>query len=1048
MTTFTVSNLNDSGAGSLRDAITAANGDSGSPTVINFTVNGTITLASALPTITHSTTIDATTAPTYVSGGLPVVGVNFNGSAGLVFGAGSDGSQLLGLSLTGASGNGVTLVAGSITVNNDLIGLDITGAVAANSGDGLFVASTSANNQIGINPTSNQGLTATAGVVANVISGNAGNGISFNGSSGNTVIDTRIGTNPTGLSAIANGGNGILITGGAANNTIGGVAYIDATTGVANNPTGTEGSTVPTFVVPPLGNLISGNGKAGVLIDTGSQNNVLNGNFIGTTADGSKALGNGGDGVWIDGSDNNSLVGTTFLNPPGSSDPGSINRTPFNFYNVVSGNGGNGLRVTNSNNTTVQANFFGIGANNASMVGNRLNGILVEGSSQTTTVGGPIPLGNVSSGNGLNGIAVTGTASGFTSFNTFGGGVAFGGAAPNGNDGLLITSDDSSGAGPNVIQTNVFSGNINNGIELAGSASGAQIDPNIVGLVTAGNAPLPNGGNGLLIGGNANNNVIGGNVASVIPNQAFSDNKGFGIAIVGTAHDNQITPFNFVGTGVSGLGPPVNTAQPNGAGGILIGGSAYNNTIGGNNTPNASGNTQNVIAGNTGNAITVLSGATNNTIGPNKIGVDQLGVPLPNGGPIVLTVGTGTFAGQASIAGQASGLPSGQRQLVLDTQGNNGGPTQTTIPGAQMGAEWTAVNLGDFNADGNSDALWSNGSGGQVAIWELSNAQLLDVGIPSGQMGAEWRPNATGDFNGDGKSDILWHAGGSGSDIGQVSVWTMDGTNLAGVGISNGQIGVEWNPVATGDFYGTGRSAVLWESNTGALQDWSLNGANLVSLTTVGQIGTDWRVAGVGHFNGIGSGNPTQDIVWVDQNNNVQIWAMTNGQLSQVVNPVGNMGPTWTLEGVGDYSASGTSELLWVNANGQTVIWEINGTKVSAATAVPGTQLVSSGQTVVAPTIGNGTLQLNPGAKVTGPITFASGSTGTLYDADQAAQPDTVVGFNEGSSHLKFAGMNPTNEASVIASSQIVGGNTLLTFPDGTSLVLVGVTHVDTGIFS
>ena len=48
----------------------------------------------------------------------------------------------------------------------------------------------------------------------------------------------------------------------------------------------------PVFVVPPLGNLISGNLGNGVLIDMGSPDNVLNGNFIGTTASGDAAIGN------------------------------------------------------------------------------------------------------------------------------------------------------------------------------------------------------------------------------------------------------------------------------------------------------------------------------------------------------------------------------------------------------------------------------------------------------------------------------------------------------------------------------------------------------------------------------------------------------------------------------------------------------------------------------------------------------------------------------------------------------------------------------------
>ena len=91
----------------------------------------------------------------------------------------------------------------------------------------------------------------------------------------------------------------------------------------------------------------------------------------------------------------------------------------------------------------------------------------MDGSSRNTQVGGVIPLGNVSAGNGQNGIEVTGTVSGFTTFNTFGGLLAFKGAAPNGNDGLLITST----GGSNLARTNVFSGNRNNGIELAGNAS-------------------------------------------------------------------------------------------------------------------------------------------------------------------------------------------------------------------------------------------------------------------------------------------------------------------------------------------------------------------------------------------------------------------------------------------------------------------------------------------------------------------------------------------------------------------------------------------------
>ena len=53
--TQTVTNLDDAGPGSLRAAIVAANATSaGDSTLINFTVNGTITLASPLPAITRT----------------------------------------------------------------------------------------------------------------------------------------------------------------------------------------------------------------------------------------------------------------------------------------------------------------------------------------------------------------------------------------------------------------------------------------------------------------------------------------------------------------------------------------------------------------------------------------------------------------------------------------------------------------------------------------------------------------------------------------------------------------------------------------------------------------------------------------------------------------------------------------------------------------------------------------------------------------------------------------------------------------------------------
>jgi parallel beta-helix repeat protein len=614
MADFTVSNLQDSGSGSLRAAIIAANAAGGTST-ITFQVDGTITLATDLPPITKGVTIDATSAPNHVTGGPPQVELNCNGNSGLVFGAGSDGSQLLGLSVGNASGNGVTLEGSSITLAGNYIGLGVNGAALGNGAAGVFVASTSHGNSIGSNPD------AASGVVSNVISGNAGSGIVLDGSSGNTLVDNYVGTDPTGTVAIANGGNGILVTGGATNNTIGGTAYTDTATGVENNPTGSEDPANATFVVPPLGNLVSGNGGNGILINDNSQHNVLNGNFVGTTATGNGALGNTLDGVAINGADNNSLIGCTAVD------------NPFVYYNVLSGNGANGLHITNSNDVTVQANFFGIGANNATTIGNALNGILVDGSSTGVQVGGVIPLGNVAAGNGQNGIEVAGTVSGFTTFNTFGGLFAFGGAAPNGNDGLLITST----GGDQTVRTNVFSGNANNGIEIGGNASGVTVDPDIVGLDTAGMAALPNQNDGLLIDGTAHDNTIGGTLDSVIPENLFSGNTNYGIALLDQAYGN--TVFNsYVGVGDFGDG-----ALGNGAGGVYVGGSATGNTF--------AGSLPDVVSANGGNGFTLGSESSDTTITGDIIGYAADGtLPRPNTGvPIETNASTGNTIADNTI---------------------------------------------------------------------------------------------------------------------------------------------------------------------------------------------------------------------------------------------------------------------------------------------------------------------------------------------------------------------------------------------------------------
>jgi parallel beta-helix repeat protein len=519
---------------------------------------------------------------------------------------------LLGLSLGGAAGpgtagNGVTLQASKITLNYDYIGLTPSGGGLGNAGAGVYAGPGSSWNIIGANPGN------TVGATANVISANRGTGLVLAGSSHNTVQDNRIGTNPAGSAGRGNGGSGILLTARANSNEIGGTAFTNPATGQANDPTGDKGTTTPVFVVPPLGNQVSGNHLAGVRIQGGSANNMLNGNFIGTTANGDGPLGNSGNGVWITGAGHNTLAGCKFVN------------NPFVYYNVISGNGLNGVRITSSPDVTVQGNFLGSAASNSSVVPNRRNGILVDGNSANTQVGGVIPLGNVSAGNGRNGIAVTGTAHGFVTFNTFGGLHAFGGAAPNHRNGVLITST----GGDNLARTNVLSGNTGNGLEITGNARGVTVDPDIIGLNTKGNGVLANGGDGVRISGNAHGNIIGGSRRSVIPQNTFSGNKGYGLHITGHAHGNQVFS-SFIGTEILGT-----TALGNGKGGVLVAGHAYRNWIG----RHQGRRPVNIISGNTGNGVTLLAGTSSNRVLRNFIGLSRLRKPLPNSGRPVVNTG-------------------------------------------------------------------------------------------------------------------------------------------------------------------------------------------------------------------------------------------------------------------------------------------------------------------------------------------------------------------------------------------------------------------------
>src|SRR5688572_4299895 len=202
---FTVSSLADSGAGSLRQAISDANAHANTAAdpadTIQFTVAGTIAVASALEELkdpSGGTIIDGRTAPGWSSSsGTPVVILRGPGAAGTFNGlvvtsaknaiwALQIDSFPIGIDINGASATG-NLVAGNY------IGTD--GTVAIPNSTGILVHLGASGNVIG----------GTMAATRNVISGNS-TGISFvHGNTQNNLVQGNyIGTNATGTAAIGN----------------------------------------------------------------------------------------------------------------------------------------------------------------------------------------------------------------------------------------------------------------------------------------------------------------------------------------------------------------------------------------------------------------------------------------------------------------------------------------------------------------------------------------------------------------------------------------------------------------------------------------------------------------------------------------------------------------------------------------------------------------------------------------------------------------------------------------------------------------------------
>ena len=481
-----------------------------------------------MPEITAQVVLDGTTQPGYAGTPLMVIDGTGAGSGadGLDLDTGSDGSTIRGLVITDFMGVGISIATTDNTVQASYLGTNPAGTAAGARPMSGGILVTAAGNTIG----------GTATGAGNVISGNTGDGVEITGTgaTGNVVAGDFIGTGFSGTLAVANGAAGVEIDTGASGNTIGG------TTTAARN-------------------IISANAYSGVEIDD-ANDNLVEGDFIGTDVTGTVALGNNsvdaefaGGVLLYQGASGNTIGGLTATPGTGAG-------------NLISGNTYTGVWLDSAGpNNLVAGNLIGTNVTGSVALGNDQAygslggafGVAVQ-YSPDTIVGEPGG-GNVIAGNGLGtvnganvyliyssgsvvqsniiGTDITGTVA-LSTTTYYGvllelGSYVVGGLTPTPGTGL-----------GNVISGNSF------GIFVANHAlaSTTVIEGNIVGADPTGELAVPNGNGGIYL--QVVSLVTIGGTAAGAGNLISGNNEGGNIYSYDSS--NNVVEGNLIGTDITG----------------------------------------------------------------------------------------------------------------------------------------------------------------------------------------------------------------------------------------------------------------------------------------------------------------------------------------------------------------------------------------------------------------------------------------------------------------------------------------------------------------
>ncbi|MFN9985132.1 MAG: beta strand repeat-containing protein, partial [Pirellula sp.] len=332
-----------------------------------------------------------------------------------------------------------TIIAGNV------IGLTVAGNELANGGDGIRMATNTIRTRIGTNA---NGISDD--LERNVISGNAGNGISADsaGVKDLVIAGNYIGTSISGTARAANASSGIVFT-SVSNGLIGGALLAQR-------------------------NIISGNnGDSGIQLSESNGTTVRN-NFIGLNANGDAQIGNANYGIRNHFSNNSLITG-----------------------NNISGNGV-GMLLYSSNDVSITGNYIGLAPDGVNSIPNTYGGITAQECLRlyvgTRGLDASTANGNFIAGNGYQQIRLDFGAQNVIAGNSIGvgvngqsviGGITGGSIAPLGilsvsSTDLRIGTNGSTDAF-NATEANVIGGLARDGIHLTGTLSAPDLRTVIAG---------------------------------------------------------------------------------------------------------------------------------------------------------------------------------------------------------------------------------------------------------------------------------------------------------------------------------------------------------------------------------------------------------------------------------------------------------------------------------------------------------------------------------------------------------------------------------------